>query len=63
MLRKCNQNIGKVKSKYWVHTHTFGVKIPKSVAEAKSFDDDNGNKLWLDAICKGTNNICLEFET
>ena len=45
MLRKYNQNIGKVKSKYWVHTHTFGVKIPKYVAEAKSFDGENGNTL------------------
>ena len=45
MLRKCNQNIGKVKSKYWVHTHTFGVKIPKYVAEANRLYEENVNTL------------------
>ena len=40
VLAKRNCIIEKVKLEYWVHTHTFGVKIPKSVQEAKSFDRD-----------------------
>ena len=34
VLAKNNHIIGKLKSKYWVRTNTFGVKIPKSVQEA-----------------------------
>ena len=35
-----------LKSKYWFQTHKFGIKIPKSVQEAKVFDEENGNTLW-----------------
>ena len=49
-LAKRNRIIGKLKSKYWVRTHKFGVKIPKSSQEAKEFDEDNGNTLWWYAI-------------
>ena len=50
VLAKRNRIIGKLKSKYWVRTHKFGVKIPKSVQEAKSFDEENGNTLWWETI-------------
>ena len=49
---KCNRTIGNLKSKYWVQMHKFGIKISKSVQEAKECDEDNGNNLWWDAICK-----------
>ena len=52
VLAKCNRIIGKLKSKYWVKMHKFSVKIPKSVQESKAFDEDNGDTLWWDAICK-----------
>ena len=52
VLSKCNLIFGKLKSKYWVQTHKFGIKIPKLVQEAKSSDEENGNTLWWDAICK-----------
>jgi hypothetical protein len=39
VLSKCNQIIGKLKAnKYWVPTHKFGVKVPKSMEEAKRSD-------------------------
>ena len=63
MLRKRNQIIGEVKYNYWVCTPKIGVKIPKSVAESKSFDEDNGNTLWWDYICIYINNAHPEFET
>ena len=50
VLRKFNLIIGNVKSKYWVHTQKIGEKKPKSVPEAKSFDENNGNTLLWDAI-------------
>ena len=39
VLAMCNRVIVKLKSKYWLRTHKFGVKIPKSVQEAKAFDE------------------------
>ena len=52
MLKKCNRIVAKVKSKYWIRTHKFGVWIPKSVQEAEELDHQNGNSLWWEAICK-----------
>ena len=51
-LVKRNRIIGKLRSKYWVRTHKFGVKIPKSVQEANAFDEQNSNALWWEAIYK-----------
>ena len=37
ILTKRNRIIGNLRSNYWILTHKFGVKIPKSVQEAKEF--------------------------
>ena len=52
----------KLKAKYWVRTHKFGVKIPKSVEEAKRFDEENGDTLCWDATCKEMKNVRPAFE-
>ena len=62
VLNKRNRIISKLKAKYWVRTHKFGVKIPKSVEEAKRFDEENGDTLWWDAICKEMKNVRPAFE-
>ena len=62
VLKKKNRIIGKLKTKYWVRTHKFGVKMPKNVEEAKRFDEDNGNTLWWEAICKEMKNVRPAFE-
>ena len=62
MLKKCNRIIAKVKSKYWIRTHKFGVQIPKSVQEVKELDHRNGNNLWWKAICKEMKNVRLAFK-
>ena len=62
VLEKGNRIIVNLKSKYWVRTHKFGIKIPKSVQEAKAFDEENGNTIWWDAIYKEMNNIRPDFE-
>ena len=46
LLRKINRVINKFKNKYWNTTHNFGVRVPKSVAQALQIDKDNGNGLW-----------------
>ena len=61
-LKKRNQIISKVKSKYWLRTHIFGIQIPKSVEEAKHLDQENGNTLWWEAICNEMRNIRPAFE-
>ena len=61
-LKKRNRIISKVKSKYWLRTHKFGIQIPKSVEEAKHFDQENGDTLWWEAICNKMRNIRPAFE-
>ena len=54
--------ISKVKSKYWSRTHKYGIRIPKSVEEARAIDRENGNTLWWDAICEEMKNVRIAFE-
>ena len=62
VLKKCNRIIAKIKSKYWLKTHKFGIEIPKSVLQARQIDAKNGNTLWWDAICKEMKNMRPAFE-
>ena len=62
VLKKRNRILAKVKSKYWLRTHKFGICIPKSVEEAKKIDEQNGDTLWWDAICKEMKNVHPAFE-
>ena len=52
VLKKRNRIIAKTKSKYWVKNHKYGIRLPRDVAQAKSYDDQEHNTLWWDAICK-----------
>ena len=62
MMKKRNRILAKVKSKYWLRSHKFGIRIPKSVEEAKKVDDQNGNTLWWDEICKEMHNMRRALE-
>ena len=62
VLRKRNRIVAKVKSKYWILTHKFGLKVPKSVTEAIAIDCENGDTFWCDSICKEMKNIRIAFE-
>jgi hypothetical protein len=59
---KRNRIIGKLKAECWLQTHKFGVKVPKSVEEAKRFDEENGDTLWWDATCKEMKNVKPAFK-
>ena len=61
-LGKRNCIISKLKSKYWVQTHKFSIKIPKTVEEARAFDLENGNTMWWDAIFKEMWNVRPAFK-
>jgi len=62
VLKKRNRILAKLKSKYWVRTHKYGIEIPKSAAQAKKLDEMNGNTLWWDAIMKEMKNVRPAFE-
>ena len=38
------------------------LRIPKTVEQAKLFDEENGDTLWWNAIWKEMNNVRLTFE-
>ena len=62
MIRKKSAIISKIKSLYWQTTHRYGVRLPKTTAEALRIDNDNGDTLWWDAICKEMANVRVAFE-
>ena len=61
-LRKRDRIVAKVKSKYWVRTHKYGIRIPKLVEEAIRIDQENGNTLWWDALMLEMKNVRPAFE-
>ena len=48
-LRKRNRIVAKVK-RYWRTTHKFGIRLPKTVAEALAIDDETGTDFWQKAL-------------
>jgi len=62
VLKKRNRIIAKTKSKYWLRTHKYGIRIPKSVKEAREIDAQNGDNKWWDAICEEMRNVRIAFE-
>ena len=62
VIKKRNRIISKIKSKYWVKTHKFGIRISKNAKEGQNLDTLNGNTLWWDAICKEMKNVMIAFE-
>ena len=62
-LKKRNRIIAAVNKRYHKRTHKFGIRIPKSVAEAKAIDDENGDTLWMDALAKEMANVAVAFKT
>ena len=45
VMKKRNHILAKVKSKYWLRSHKFRIRIPKSVEEVKKVDNQNRNTL------------------
>ena len=62
MLKKRESIIAKVKSKYWLRTHKFCIRVPKTVEKAKRLDQQNSNHLWWEAICKEMKNFRIAFD-
>jgi hypothetical protein len=62
VLKRSRRIIQKAKTRYWQWTHKFGVRLPKSVAEALQLDKENGNQLWYEAIQKELRNVMVAFK-
>ena len=62
-LKKSNHIIMKVKSKYWLKTHKFGIKVPNNIKQSILHNNEKGNMLWWDAMCQDMKNVCPEFDT
>jgi hypothetical protein len=61
VLQRSRQIIKKVKSRYWQHMHKFDIHLPKTVAEALKYDQENGSNLWYKMIQKELKNIQVAF--
>ena len=62
-LKKRNRMIEKLKPKYWLNTHKFGIKVPKNMKQVIEFKLENGNTLWWYAVCQEMKNVCAVFDT
>ena len=61
-IKKKSRIISKIKSKYWQKTHKYGIRLPKTVAEAIEIDNENGNQLWWKALMEEMKNVRSAFE-
>ena len=62
ILKERRAIILKVKTKYWSRTHKYGVRVPKSIAEARRLDKENRNMIWQDALDKEMTNNAIVFD-
>jgi hypothetical protein len=62
VLRKRNQIISKITSRYWKTTHKFGVRLPHSVNEALRIDEATGTDFWLKAVKKEMDKVNVAFD-
>jgi hypothetical protein len=56
VLERKDRIIDKVKTKYWMILHKYGIWLPKSVVEAFQIDRQDANDLWCEAIEKEMKN-------
>ena len=61
VLNRRKRSLAKIKSKYWVRTHKYGIRVPKTVREALEIDAENGNTLWWEAIMLEMKNVRPAF--
>ena len=62
ILKKRDRILGKVKTRYWKHTHKYGLELPKMVKEALEIDRQMGTDFWRKAIKKEMKNVMPAFQ-
>jgi hypothetical protein len=61
-LRKRERIIASVIARVKKKTHKYGIRVPRTVAEAYALDKENGNTMWRDAIRKEMKNTEVAFK-
>ena len=61
-LKNKKRLLAKAKTRYWKRTHKYGIRLPKSVAEAYQIDKETGTTIWRDAIAKEMKNVAVAFK-
>ena len=61
-IKRHDKIISKFKAKYWLMTHKFGIRIPKTVEEAYQIDKEAGTDYWTKAIAKKMKNVQVTFK-
>ena len=62
VLRQRDRNVMKVKSRYHVRTHKFGIEVPKTIKRALEIDAETGTDFWRRAIEKENKNVSPAFD-
>ena len=62
ILRKRDTIVSKIKSKYWRTTNKFGIRLPKTAAEALQIDKETGTDFWRKAIEKELKKVKITWE-
>ena len=60
-LRKRDVIVGAVKARTLKKDVKFGVRVPRSLAEAIKLDTENGNHLWRESYEKEMSNVGIAF--
>jgi Reverse transcriptase (RNA-dependent DNA polymerase) len=61
-LKKKLQIIAKVKTRYFLRSHKFGIELPKSVQDALNIDRETNTTYWQDAIALEIKNVDVAFQ-
>ena len=62
VIRKRDRVIKQVQHRMIKKNLKFGAKVPRSLKEALTFDQENGNTLWVDSIEKELKNVRVAFD-
>ena len=62
VLRKRERIISLVKARIQRRSHKYGIRVPRSVKDALSLDEENGNSFWIESIRKEMKNNKVAFD-
>jgi len=62
VIKRKNRMIKAIKTRYLKKTHKYGIRLPKTVAEAYQIDQETGTDYWHQAIMKEMRNNAVAFQ-
>jgi hypothetical protein len=63
VIKRRNQIVSKVKSRYWKTTHKFGIRLPRTMEETLEIDRTTNTDLWHKAINKEMTKVKVAWKT